>query len=98
MSPRTAPSTRFDPTNPDHLDHYAVSFEGYTLSLEYVSSLDALRAVITTPDGEEIAPPRFWNKWSPSEAIDTVFQRELIPLIEYQRAHRKAETLTSLAA
>ena len=97
MCPRKSQSARFDPTNPAHLDYYAVSFEGYTLSLEYVPSLDALRTIITTPDGQERTRPRFWNIWSPSEAIDRTFQDELLPLIEYRRAMRAAES-TVLAA
>ena len=98
MSPRYAKSVRFDPTNPSHLAYYAVSFEGYTLSLEYVESIDALRTVITTPEGEERTRPRFWNIWSPSEAIDTTFQDELLPLIEYRRAMQKAESVIAHAA
>ena len=91
MSPFFAPPVRFDPTNPAHLDYFAVSFEGYTLSLEYVGGqIDALRVVITEPDGYERTRPRFWNVWSASEAIDDTFQRELIPLIEYRRAKATA--------
>ena len=92
MSPRTATPVRFDPTNPQHLAYYAVSYKGYTLTLEYVKSIDALRTIITTPDGQERTRPRFWNIWSPSEAIDRTFQDELLPLIEYRQAMQEAET------
>ena len=87
MSPRKAKSTLFDPTNPDHLAYYAVSFEGFTLSLEYCDSIDALRIVLTTPEGEELTRATFWNKWAPSQAIDQTFQHELLPMIEYRRVH-----------
>ena len=98
MSPQRAKSVRFDPTNPQHLDAFAISFEGYTISLEYVKSLDALRTVITEPDGEERTRPVFWNVWCPSAAIDQTFQRELLPLIGYRRAQQKAQVLSGLAA
>ena len=97
MSPFFAPSVRFDPTNPAHLDHFAISFEGYTLALEYVPGLDALRTVIREPDGHERTRPKFWNKWCPSQAVDTTFQRELLPLIGYRKAQEQAEN-TILAA
>ena len=98
MSPQRAKSVRFDPTNPSHLAYYAVSFEGYTLTLEYVKSLDALRTVITEPDGAERTRPVFWNIWSPSEAIDRTFQDELLPLIEYRQAMQEAESVIAHAA
>ncbi len=43
MSPFFAPLARFDPTNQAHLDYYAVSYEGLTLSLEYVGGSLCLR-------------------------------------------------------
>ncbi len=82
-----AKSTLFDPTRDDHLSFYAVAFEGFSITLEYTESLDALRIVLTTPEGEAFTRPRFWNKWSPSEAVDQTFQNELLPMIDYRRAH-----------
>ncbi len=82
-----AKSTRFDPSNEDHLRYYAVEYEGFTITLEYNESLDALRVAITTPEGQEFTRPKFWNKWSPSEAVDQTFQNELLPMIDYRRAH-----------
>ena len=87
MSPRKAKSTLFDPANDDHLSYYAVSFEGFTLTLEYSDSIDALRIVLTIPEGEALTRPRFWNKWAPSEAVDQTYQNELLPMIAYRRAH-----------
>ena len=85
MSPFTARSVRFDPTDPKHLDYYAVSYEGFTVTLEYVESIDALRVVITTPEGQEMTRPQFWNKWDPSKAVDDTFQREVLALISYRK-------------
>ena len=91
MSPFRAKSVFFDPQNQAHLDYFAVTFEGYTLSLEYVGGvMDSLRVVTTTPDGEELTRPRFWNKWCPSEAIDDTFQHELLHLIAYRKAQAAA--------
>ena len=91
MSPFCAKSVPFDPENQKHLDHFAVSFEGYTLSLEYVGGvMDSLRVVTTTPEGVELTRPRFWNKWCPSLAIDDTFQHELLPLIAYRKAQAAA--------
>ena len=87
MSPRKAKSTLFDPTNPDHLSYYAVSYEGFTLMLEYCEAIDSLRVVLTTPEGDEFTRPTFWNKWAPSEAVDQTFQNELLLMIDYRRAH-----------
>ena len=90
MSPFFAPPVRFDPTNQAHLDYYGVTFEGFTLSLEYVGgTVDSLQVIITTPEGVELGGPRYWNTWCPSEAIDEVFQRELLPLLE-QRCQERA--------
>ena len=82
-----AKSTRFDPTSEDHLSYYAVEYEGFSITLEYAESLDALRIILTTPEGSEMTRPQFWNKWSPSEAVDQTFQNELLPLIDYRRRH-----------
>ncbi len=87
MVAKVSKSTRFNPTNPDHLAVYAVSYEGFEIHLEYCDGLDALRIVILTPEGEELTRPRFWNKHCPSEAVDMTFQDELLPMIEYRRAH-----------
>ena len=87
MSPFCAKSVFFDPQTQAHLDHFAVTFEGYTLSLEYVGGvMRSLRVVTTLPSGEERTRPRFWNKWCPSHAIDDTFQNELLPLIAYRKA------------
>ena len=82
-----AKSTLFDPTREDHLFYYAVSYEGFTITLEYSDSIDALRVILTTPEGQEFTRPKFWNKWSPSEAVDQIFQNELFPMIDYRRRH-----------
>ena len=74
------------------LDFYAVSYYGYTITLEYIDDLyGSLLILLTYPDGYE----RHWycTLWCPSQAVDQTFQRHLLPMIEYQQAMKKAEAL-----